>query len=222
MENYGSLNDKYQILNLIVNQMNAVFMLIRFNSKNKYEITWANKEYANLIRGHLTADSGLESGARLPQLVSKEDEEIIIRSFEFFIENPGKAFNTLINRIDADGKKIWLLINSVASLLNPEGEPVEVIALVLDITERIEAEEKIDKLERENLLLRVRMNKMDLTRRESEIVSWIVRGYTNKEIAAELNISPFTVDTHRKKVMKKLKLKNTAELVNFATSNNIK
>jgi len=53
-------------------------------------------------------------------------------------------------------------------------------------------------------------------------VGWIKRGYTNKEIAAELNISPFTVETHRKKIMKKLNLRNTADLVNFAAANNIR
>jgi len=219
-EDYGSLNDKYQILNLIINQMNAIFMLFRFNSKNKYEVTWANKQYSQLISKYMN-NSGLKSGTQLSRLLSTADKEIITESFEFFTDNPTKAYSTIYNPIDSDGKKLWLLVNSVAAKLNSRGEPVEVVALIVDITDRIEAEEKIEQLKKENFHLKKRMKNMSLTKRETEIVSWIIRGYTNKEIAAELHISSYTVDTHRKKVMKRLKLKNTAELVNFATANNI-
>ena len=55
-----------------------------------------------------------------------------------------------------------------------------------------------------------------LTRREKEILVLIARGLTSHEIAEKLYISYFTVGKHRKNLMKKLKLKNTAELVNYA------
>ncbi len=61
-----------------------------------------------------------------------------------------------------------------------------------------------------------RCEPVNLSNREREIVRLIAQEYTNKEIAEELFISPHTVSTHRKNVMKKLDVKNTAGLVLYA------
>jgi two-component system response regulator NreC len=61
----------------------------------------------------------------------------------------------------------------------------------------------------------------NLTRREFEIIKQVASGATNKEIAADFNISPRTVDTHRTNLMTKLGLKNVADLVRFAFQNKL-
>jgi two-component system, NarL family, response regulator NreC len=55
-----------------------------------------------------------------------------------------------------------------------------------------------------------------LTNREREVLKLIAEGKTNKEIATTLNLSVYTVDSHRGKVMEKLNLHSTGELVRFA------
>jgi DNA-binding NarL/FixJ family response regulator len=55
-----------------------------------------------------------------------------------------------------------------------------------------------------------------LTGREREVLQGIVRGQTNKEIAAELGISHRTVETHRESLMNKLQIRTVAELTRFA------
>ena len=55
-----------------------------------------------------------------------------------------------------------------------------------------------------------------LSKREMEILRLIVKGFTDKEIGKELHISYYTVDTHRKNIINKLKVKNTACLAYFA------
>jgi len=55
-----------------------------------------------------------------------------------------------------------------------------------------------------------------LTDREREVLQLIAEGKTNKEVAHALSVSVNTVETHRKHVMEKLDLHNTAELVRFA------
>lgn len=55
-----------------------------------------------------------------------------------------------------------------------------------------------------------------ITKREREILSLIVDGYTSSEIADMLYISPRTVETHRSNLMQKLDIKNTAGLVRYA------
>lgn len=61
----------------------------------------------------------------------------------------------------------------------------------------------------------------ELTKREKEIVKLIIDGLTNQEIADTLFISIRTVDTHRKNVLSKLGLKNTATLVKYAMENKV-
>ena len=55
-----------------------------------------------------------------------------------------------------------------------------------------------------------------LTPREREVLTGIADGRTNKEIAAELGISPRTVETHRESVMRKLRIRTVAGLTRFA------
>ena len=55
-----------------------------------------------------------------------------------------------------------------------------------------------------------------LTSREIEVVQLIAKGLVAKEIGALLNLSPHTVYTHRKKIMHKLELKSSSELVLYA------
>ena len=54
-----------------------------------------------------------------------------------------------------------------------------------------------------------------LTEREIQIINLIKEGFSSKEIASQLNISLKTVEVHRHNILKKLKLKNSASLVNF-------
>jgi len=54
-----------------------------------------------------------------------------------------------------------------------------------------------------------------LSKREIEVVTHFKQGFSSKEIAQRLEISLKTVEVHRYNILKKLKLKNTAALVNF-------
>lgn len=55
-----------------------------------------------------------------------------------------------------------------------------------------------------------------LTSREQEILSLIAKGYSNKEIAAQLVVSVKTVESHKARIMEKLHLKTRPELVRYA------
>lgn len=60
-----------------------------------------------------------------------------------------------------------------------------------------------------------------LTTREIEIVRLIAKGLIAKEIASELNLSVHTIYTHRKKIMKKLSIGSSSELVLYAVNQGI-
>lgn len=58
-----------------------------------------------------------------------------------------------------------------------------------------------------------------LSKREKEIVSLISKGFTSQEIADAINLSVLTINTHRRNILRKLNLKNTAMMVQYARIN---
>lgn len=60
-----------------------------------------------------------------------------------------------------------------------------------------------------------------LTKREIEILKLITEEYSNTQIAAKLFISARTVDTHRRNLLEKIGVKNTAGLVKYAIKHGI-
>ncbi len=57
---------------------------------------------------------------------------------------------------------------------------------------------------------------VSISDRETEIIKFIAEGYTNNEIAEKLFLSPHTVNTHRKNILQKLGVNNTAAIVMYA------
>jgi two-component system response regulator NreC len=60
-----------------------------------------------------------------------------------------------------------------------------------------------------------------LTSREREVLQLLVEGKSNKEIAASLSLSPYTVETHRRNLQEKLNLHSFAELILYAVRKGI-
>jgi RNA polymerase sigma factor (sigma-70 family) len=60
-----------------------------------------------------------------------------------------------------------------------------------------------------------------LTEREKEVLQLIAEGMSNKEVATALDLSTYTVETHRNNLMQKLNLHNTAEIVLYAVRKKI-
>ncbi|MCC6265600.1 MAG: response regulator transcription factor [Bryobacterales bacterium] len=65
-------------------------------------------------------------------------------------------------------------------------------------------------------------NPLDLlSSREREVLQMIAEGLINKEIATKLSLSVYTVEAHRGRLMEKLNLHSTSELVRFAIRNGL-
>jgi DNA-binding NarL/FixJ family response regulator len=56
----------------------------------------------------------------------------------------------------------------------------------------------------------------NLSDRENEIITLVARGLTNKEIANQLHLSPHTIGTHRKNIMRKLGVNTVSEITMYA------
>ncbi len=64
-------------------------------------------------------------------------------------------------------------------------------------------------------------NEIPLTKREKEIIQKIADDMSNQQIADELHISLRTVETHRRNLMQKLKVKTVVSLLKYAAQHNI-
>jgi DNA-binding NarL/FixJ family response regulator len=60
-----------------------------------------------------------------------------------------------------------------------------------------------------------------LSNKETEVLGLLSKGLTTNEIAAKLYVSSRTIETHRGNILKKLEVKNTAELIKKATEMNM-
>jgi regulator of cell morphogenesis and NO signaling len=82
--------------------------------------------------------------------------------------------------------------------------------------ERIERKFSVEKPAPE-----VEKNESVLTEREREVLVCVVKGLTNKEIAAELFLSTHTIISHRRNIARKLEIHSTAGLTIYAIVNNL-
>lgn len=78
-------------------------------------------------------------------------------------------------------------------------------------------QKQMEKVLEQNLFIRKNLARVNsLSRREKEIMRLIARGYSSRQIAEQLFISPHTVNTHRKNIWYKLDINSYAELLKFA------
>ncbi len=129
----------------------------------------------------------------------------------------------LVISSDNDKKNIYqVLENGVNSYLSKQCDEKEII-------DAINATSKNEKYYCTNVLNHLLEKSfpkencvpIPLTPREVEIVRLVAKGLIAKEIASELNLSTHTIYTHRKNIMKKLKIGSTSELVLYAVKERI-
>jgi FixJ family two-component response regulator len=87
-------------------------------------------------------------------------------------------------------------------------EPAELLRAIAEALEMCRKQLAAD-VEINDIAVRVG----ELTAREREVMSWVITGALNKQIAAELGIVERTVKVHRSRVMEKMQVLSVAELV---------
>ena len=116
--------------------------------------------------------------------------------------------------------------NIVMTYLPPSSTSTEMYLVLIRILQIQEAMRRHTKVEEMLLLPLAELLEQEggeqggvLSNREKEIITQVAKGLTNKEIADKLNISIFTVTTHRKNITQKLGIKTIAGLTVYALMN---
>jgi len=104
--------------------------------------------------------------------------------------------------------------NGVDGYIHKDAEPEDLIYGIVKVLEG----EKFYSLEISNLLVgnlykRNYRGLPFLTTKEKQVIKFLMDGFSSKQIAAQLAVSPRTIDTHRANILGKFNLKNTSELI---------
>lgn len=146
------------------------------------------------------------SGIDLCKKINKEFPEIRILGISTFSER------SYISRMIENGASGYLIKSASVEEIAEAIETVLKGNLYLSVS-------------MEHLLRPLSVTQLDtlpaLTKREKEILSNIADGLTNNQIAEKLFISPLTVDSHRKNLLTKLNVNNTASLIRLAVENRL-
>ena len=193
--------------------------------KNNEVIRIAIAETSVIIRGGLTA-----ALKRLPNVKVQPIELLSIEALhdcvrtqcpDMLIVNPafGDYFDIGKFREETSGKKIRViaLVTSFvdASLLSKYDESISIFDDLERLSKKISGLLNVPSEEEDW------ENQDALSQRGKEIVIWVVKGMTNKEIAEKLFLSIHTVITHRRNISKKLQIHSAAGLTIYAIVNKL-
>ena len=136
-----------------------------------------------------------------------------------------KVSYTWNNRVkNASGHYLNLFVHQVPIILDEQGKPIIGLShhTVIGENEPLPMKSSVkilnDQNEYETLWFQNHTQKLltcHLTNRENDIIRLLALDLTSKEIGKRLSISPHTVDTHRRKILQKLELKSTGELIAY-------
>ncbi len=119
-----------------------------------------------------------------------------------------------------DEEKIFktCLAEGVDAFILKDADPDELVFTIHEVFEgrHIHNFERVKKQANNGEFFDAFRMKYKLSRREAEIIQLIKDGVQNREIAIKLNLSPQTIETHRKNIHSKLQVSSRVELVNIA------
>jgi len=178
-----------------------------FNGKSLIDLLSGLKTDVLLLDIRLPDSNGLQL---IPKVLDLSPEtRLLMLSAEMEEESICEAVNQGAHGFlhkDASGEEMVQAIKTVAA-----GDPYfgqRIAHIIYKSYSRLIKEPKIE-------------TRPIISERELEIIEKLGTGRSCKEVAAELNISPRTVENHKNNILQKLCLKNTIELLRYAIKNNI-
>ena len=116
-----------------------------------------------------------------------------------------------------DKDYIWLMVRCRVFKRHTDGLPYQYITCGILLDNNSQTDKQFNELLKENARLTNELKISKVSKSEKKVLKLLAEGLSAKMISDKLNISEYTVCSHRKNLLAKLNLHNTAALVNFAT-----
>lgn len=206
------LKARIQSLESLLNHVPAMLYTHQNSTKT---INWCNR-YMEDVTGYTMAEMNGLGLDFFKKVMHPDDFDIAVIAQQSFKENKNIFGGVLRFRKRGADNWRWLTGIAIPYTRDDNGAVKEVICAFVDMTMAMDTNDQLtlamlDVMRRkhEDLISK-------LTPREKEILELTVKGLNNKEIAETLNLSRYTIETHRKNIRIKLKVRNTTELIALA------
>ena len=218
------LREKLNFAEAILNKA-PCFLYINEIGKTGEDYTWKNV-YLNkfaLDNTGYTREEVDELGAGFfKKILHPDDYEVASLSIKHLKDvSDEEVFGGPYKYLPKNKNYKWLIGMSRVFKRDAEGNPREFLNAAVNFTQEFQLNKQIIDLLKENKRLVNENIVLKLTRREREVLKLLVRGNCARKISGFLKISESTVISHRKNMLKKLNMHNTATLVNFAAENGL-
>jgi DNA-binding NarL/FixJ family response regulator len=180
------------------------------------EVVWVSKKSIDI----LNLPSVVLEGYTFLEYIAKNVHSTDISKIETYLDLAQQekdfTFSEILSLKHSDGCWRDIYMNIVVGTRYPNNFPEQLFGCLIDLTDQLNNRNK-NKFDSIGLNSNNELELISsLSKREMEILRLIIKGFTDKEIGKELHISYYTADTHRKNIINKLKVKNTACLAFMA------
>jgi len=156
------------------------------------------------------------------KVLHPDDFEVIDHSIEHLRSiNDDNVYGGICRSKPRGKEFIWQVGRTRVFKRNPDGSPLQFLNAAVALNDEFHSHNQIIELLKENKRLLNENSILKLTRRERDVLRHLAGGKSAKKTAILLNISELTVISHRKNMLRKLGINNTASLVNFAVENGL-
>jgi DNA-binding CsgD family transcriptional regulator len=220
----NELKDKLSFAEDILNKA-PCFLYIneigRIGEENTMRNVYLNK-FATEMTGYSKEEADELGHDYFRRVLHPDDFEVINQSINFLRNIPDDNLYGGICRSRPKGKDyIWQVGRTRVFKRNPDGTPLQFLNAAVVLNDEFHSLNQMTELLKENKRLLNENIVLKLTRREREVLKLLACGKSARGISEQLNISELTVVSHRKNMLKKLNMHNTATLVNFAVENGL-
>jgi|GEM_PF-1274368 len=210
------LHRQQEVLELVVNHVPALLLLI---DAERNRIMWVNGRIRNF---GFSVEQGENGGTKfLRELISREDFQQLQSAVAFFNARNGEEYKTLLHMRDSFGEEHIMSATMAPVARDEKGKVLNYLCIAIDVTRQTETQDELKQLLRQMVSDGSDRVIRSITRREYDVLRLIAKEFSTKQIAEELSVSIPTVETHRRNLLRKVGVKNTAGLVRFAVENMI-
>lgn len=222
---------KFDILTQTGINSNFIFYILNLSDMTYSYIN----DVCNSFTGKTTTEFYKKGVAILPEIIVPNDLKVMstllfpkmnARVAKLPKEEITKVvFEIHYSMLNAELNKITPMVEySSYTLLDDDGKPVLSTGMCFESVLHFEGVRGIVRINRkagQETLFDETINHISdlLTKKEKEITNFLMEGLSRKEVADKLNISYLTVNTHVKKIYKKLDIHKISDLVNFFKTN---
>lgn len=206
------LEEKCAFLEQILDEVPANIYLTELDNG----VIWCNKTNERTLGYSMSEIQRMGGLNYLYDVVHPDDHNIPDKSIAHFTQRPEQQFGGVFRCKHKDSQNYkWFIGWGKVMQSDLEGSKVRVLNVDVDLSPQMDTDRQIRAILAENLKLQHRLVLESLTKREIEVLIKISLGLSSKEIADDLYVSKHTIETHRKNLLRKLKVSNIASLVLF-------